>query len=91
MRETSIDIANLSFSVDKIEEVTLSKIFISEPQTTKPSAYSVAWTEWVGNGIAKAEPEVTKTRNIQRFENYELARMFFISKVDEISKAYKEK
>ena len=94
MKEILIDIANLSFTIDTIEEVGMSKIFV-ETLYDKPTAYSVSWSEWVKNNQgdtiqAKTEAQTYKTKIIQRFESYDLAREFFIKKIDEISLSYKE-
>ena len=89
-----VDIANFSFTVGKIEEVGLAKIYNKFP-FTEPTAYSVTWSEWLkdsaGDAIeAKKEEQTYKVKKIQKFPNYEEARKFFISKVNDISIVYKE-
>ena len=90
--EIVVDIINLSFTVDSVEEVKLAKIFDKGKTLNKPSAYSVSWNEWIKEGAIKAEkePQTYRVAKLQRFENYELARLFFLTKVDVISRSYKE-
>jgi hypothetical protein len=91
-KEIVIDIISLSFTVDTIEEVKLAKIFDKEKPHDKPSAYSVSWNEWIKGGTiqAQTEPQTYRVAKLQRFENYELARVFFLDKVNIISQSYKE-
>ena len=91
-KEIIIDIAHLSFSIETVEEVALQKIYDSIPYGDKPDAYSVSWSEWIGNGTmeAKTEEQTYKVKKFQRFDTYEKARTFFLKKVDLISKLYKE-
>lgn len=99
--EIVIDIANLSFTIGNVEEVGLSKIYTDKPYKMSPDAYSVSWSEWIkdegGDTLkVKSEPQVYKVKKFQKFINgggtnaYEKARLFFIKKVDEISKTYDE-
>ena len=90
--EIVVDIINLSFTVDNVEEVKLAKIFDKEKTLKRPSAYSVSWNEWIKEGTIKAEkePQTYRVAKLQRFEDYESARLFFLTKVDAISKSYKE-
>ena len=89
----TVDIAHLSFSMETKEEVSLSKIYKHKPYTDRPDAYSVSWSEWIGNGtmIAKEEAQIYQVKKFQEFVTYEEARKFFVSKVDIISFRYKEK
>ncbi|MHA2099662.1 MAG: hypothetical protein ACW99A_13380 [Candidatus Kariarchaeaceae archaeon] len=87
-----VDIAHLSFSIDTIEEVALQKIFESIPYRDKPDAYSVSWSEWIGDNsiVAKKEEQTYKVKKVQRFDTYAKARIFFVDKVNSISSKYKE-
>jgi len=89
-----VNIANFSFTVGKIEEVGLAKIYNKFP-FTEPTSYSVTWSEWLKNKEgeiieAKLEEQIYKVKKIKKFPVYEEARKFFIGKVDEISTVYKE-
>jgi hypothetical protein len=90
--EITVDIAHLSFSIGTIEEVALQKIYEIVPYTDKPDAYSVSWSEWIGDGKmeAKSEEQTYKVKKIQKFSTYEKARVFFVGKVEFISKEYNE-
>ena len=88
--EIVIDIASLSFTMGRIEEVALSKIFSKKPYKEVPDAFAVSWSEWVGGQNLEAEitEQTYKVKKFQRFEDYEEARKFFLGKVDNISKLY---
>ena len=92
IQEIIIDIAHLSFSIETMEEVSLSKVYTERPYSDKPDAYSVSWSEWIGNGtmVAKEEAQIYKVKKFQKFTNYNEARLFFLGKVDIISSRYKE-
>jgi hypothetical protein len=97
--EIESNIASLSFFMDRIEEVEIKKIYRSSRE--RPDAYSVSWSEWMedadGKSIrAEVQPQTQKIKQIQKFEHkdlavaFEQARIFFLTKVDEISRKYKE-
>ena len=99
--ELVVDIANLAFTVGLVEEVGLAKVYNTEHLKNIPDAYTVSWSEWIknhaGNTLkSKEEPQVYKVKKFQKFIDsdvqtaYEKARLFFLQKIDEISKSYKE-
>jgi hypothetical protein len=93
--EMLVDIAGLSFTADQVEEVGLVKVFSKTPYGKAPDAYAVNWSEWKkgseGQKLeAETEAQVYKVKKFQRFPSYEAARVFFLGKVDEISRKYKE-
>lgn len=90
-QEIEIPIAHLSFSIETTEEVALSKVF-KKPFADNIVAYSVSWSEWIGNGtmVAETEEQIYKVKKFQKFSSYEEARKFFLSKVDLLSSRYRE-
>lgn len=95
VKEYTVDIANLSFTIATVEEVGMAKIFTKQPYGHIPDAYSVSWSEWIKNSEGEklqveASPKTYKVKKFQKFETYEDARLFFIKKVDGISLLYKE-
>jgi hypothetical protein len=93
--ETSVDIANFSFNVGKMEEVGLSKVWSKLPYTKLPDSYSVTWSEWIKDEegkkiVAETEPQVQKVKNIQKFVDFNKAKDKFLQKVTDYLLLYKE-
>ena len=91
--ESIVDIASFSFSVGKIEQVGLSKVFTRVPYTEKPDSYSVSWTEWLmdtaGDKIqAEVEVQIQKVKKIQKVRTWREAMDLFLKKVTEHLNSY---